>query len=82
LTEWLMAQRNQNDGMCCDGEDAVMLSDTDWRMKDGHYEVRFSGAWVTVPDWAQTVTPDNPTGSALVWIWQGRVQCFKPGFAY
>jgi hypothetical protein len=81
-TDWLMQQRNQKDAMCCHGGDTVMLSDTDWRMKGDHYEVRFGGVWMIVPDWARTVTQDNPTGSALLWIWQGRVQCFKPGFSY
>jgi hypothetical protein len=79
---WLMSQHNQNNGMCCDGNDTFVLGDNEWRTANGHYEVLYDGAWHEVPNWALTQSQDNITGSALVWIWQGHVQCFKPGTFY
>ncbi len=81
--DWLMMQQNQNNGMCCDGEDTLMLDDDEWRTANlGGYEVRVDGHWQAVPDWALTRTRDNITGHALLWLWRGRVQCFKPGTLY
>lgn len=79
---WLMSQHNQNDGVCCDGNDTFVLSDNEWRTVHGHYEVLYDGAWHEVPGWALTKTHDNITGGALLWVWQGQVQCFKPGTFY
>jgi hypothetical protein len=79
---WLMKQHNQKDGMCCDGEDTLALADNEWRTVGGHYEVLRNGSWTEVPDWALTQTRDNPTGGALLWVWKGHVQCFKPGTFY
>jgi hypothetical protein len=79
---WLMTQHNQNNGMCCDGEDTHVLADNEWRTVSDHYEVLNNGKWIEVPDWALTKTRDNPTGNALLWVWNGRVQCFKPGTFY
>jgi hypothetical protein len=79
---WLMSQVNQNNGMCCDGSDTYVLGDNEWRTVRGHYEVLHDGAWQQVPDWALTKSHNNITGSALLWMWQGRVQCFKPGTFY
>jgi hypothetical protein len=79
---WLMSQHNQNDGVCCDGNDTFVLTDKEWRIANGHYDVLYDGAWHKVPNWALTKTQDNITGSALLWVWDGHVQCFKPGTFY
>jgi hypothetical protein len=75
-TSWLMSQHNQNDAICCDG------NDNEWRTNNGHYEVFYDGGWHEVPEWALTRSRDNITGNALLWVWQGHVQCFKPGTFY
>jgi hypothetical protein len=80
--EWLMSQKNQYNGECCTGQDVTVLEDKEWAMKKDHYEVLVGRNWVPVPSWAITMRHDNITGSALLWVWQGHVQCFKPGFAY
>lgn len=81
-TDWLMSQHNQNDGSCCDGEDVIQLSDSEWHIAGDHYEVLHNGGWLSVPAWAMTQGRDNITGGALLWLWHGRVQCFKPGTFY
>ena len=82
LDDWLMAQTNQNNGMCCDGEDVIALSDSEWRIRGNHYEVVFRGTWTPIESWMLTRSPENRMGSALLWSWQGHVQCFKPGTFY
>jgi hypothetical protein len=79
---WLMSQQNQSNAACCDGNDTFVLGDNEWRTNNGHYEVFHDGAWQAVPEWALTKSHENITGSALLWIWQGHVQCFKPGTFY
>jgi hypothetical protein len=79
---WLMSQQNQSNAACCDGNDTFVLGDNEWRTNDGHYEVFHDGAWRAVPEWALTKSHENITGSALLWIWRGHVQCFKPGTFY
>jgi hypothetical protein len=79
---WLMSQQNQNNAICCDGNDAFTLGDNEWRTNNDHYEVFHDGAWQAVPEWALTKGNENITGSALLWIWHGHVRCFKPGTFY
>jgi hypothetical protein len=79
---WLMSQQNQNNGVCCDGNDTLVLGDNEWRTANDHYEVLYNGAWQEVPAWALTRSHDNITGSALLWVWHGHVRCFKPGTFY
>jgi len=82
LDDWLMAQTNQNNGMCCDGEDVIALSDTEWRTQGDHYEVVLHGRWTSIEPWMLTRSPENHMDSALLWVWNGHVQCFKPGTFY
>lgn len=72
---------------CCDGSDAVRLSDVDWESKDGKYRVRIYGQWVDVPDSAVIKGP-NLDGQTMVWPYPQngmggtvsyRVRCFMPG---
>jgi hypothetical protein len=82
LDDWLMAQTNQNNGMCCDGEDVIALSDSEWRIEGGHYEVALHGRWTPIEPWMLTQSPENRMSGALLWVWKGHVQCFKPGTFY
>jgi hypothetical protein len=52
--DWLMAQTNQNNGVCCDGEDVIALSDSAWRTEGGHYEVALHGRWTLIEPWMLT----------------------------
>jgi hypothetical protein len=82
LNDWLMAQKNTLGSVCCDGDDVLQLSDSQWRIAGDHYEVNFRGVWETVPNDRLTQEPRNKLPNALVWIWQTRVQCFKPATFY
>jgi hypothetical protein len=79
---WLMAQKNQEDGICCNETDTFVLGDNEWRVVNAHYEVLHNGAWMEVPASALTKSKENPTNGALLWVWNGKVQCFKPGTFY
>jgi hypothetical protein len=82
LNDWLMDQKNTLGSVCCDGDDVLQLSDSQWRIASDHYEVNFRGVWETVPNDRLTQEPGNKFPSALVWVWQTRVQCFKPATLY
>lgn len=82
LDDWLMAQTNQHNGMCCDGEDVIALSDNEWRVQGDHYEVVLHGKWTPIESWMLTKSPENRMSSALLWVWDGHPQCFKPGTFY
>jgi hypothetical protein len=82
LDDWLMAQTNQNNGMCCDGEDVIELGDNEWRVLGDHYEVVLQGKWTPIEPWMLTRSPENRMSSALLWVWKGHPQCFKPGTFY
>jgi hypothetical protein len=81
-TDWLMSQKNQNNGECCNGQDTLVLSDSEWKVVGDHYEVFHNGTWMSVPRWALTQGTDNITGHALLWVFNMRVMCFKPGTFY
>lgn len=89
LNGWFSKLTNASGGYCCDGTEANHVADADWRVRDGHYEVRInqyqdgSGAfvWVAVKDSALINQP-NKDGRTLVWpIWgnQPSIRCFLPG---
>jgi hypothetical protein len=79
-TAWLMEQTNQNNGSCCDGTDSIFLEDDQWRIAGDHYQVFYAASWHDVPSWALTQSKENITGKAVLWLWAGRPQCFKPGY--
>ena len=85
-SDWAATQFNQNNGQCCDGNDTIGLGDNEWRVvghgTGSHYEVLHNGNWLIVPPHAMTKSKENPTGGALLWLWQTKVQCFKPGTFY
>jgi hypothetical protein len=83
LAPWFMSLHSKRGMPCCDGKDAVHLSDVDWQSHDGHYQVRLNGKWVDVPDDAVVDEP-NRDGSTLVWPYYidgdlVGVHCFMPG---
>jgi len=83
LDGWFKSLRNKNTVPCCDGSDAMRLSDVDWDAKDGHYRVRLEGEWVDVPDTAVIESP-NRAGQTMVWPYYLNgglrgVRCFMPG---
>jgi hypothetical protein len=82
LNDWLMAQRNQIDGVCCDGNDVVQLSDNQWRIQGDHYEVNWRGTWEEIPNDRLTKDAGNKLPTALLWVYRQHVQCFKPAFLW
>lgn len=86
LDEWLMAQRNVLGGVCCNGDDTFQLTDSEWRIVgnaekgDRHYQVFFEHLWHDVGDGQLTEDPNNRLPNALLWWYQGQVQCFKPAW--
>ena len=45
-------------------------------MTPGHFDGE-RDRWVMVPD-EKVLREANPTGSAVLWMYNGRVQCFAP----
>jgi hypothetical protein len=81
LTPWFEAQHNKNGMSCCDTADGHRLDDTEWQQTaDGRYSVRLKGVWTEVPpDCVLEVKRTDPIDYAVVWIWQGKIICFRPG---
>lgn len=87
-TEWLAAQKTPDtfQTSCCDRSDSYLLDDEDVRVRDGEYEGRINGKWITFPNKGQgnagnTVlgAVGNPTGGSIAWVYNGRPYCFAPG---
>ena len=79
LAPWFQGLANRAQVRCCDGSEAVYVSDPDWRSMDGHYQVRINGQWLNVPDSAVVNAP-NLYGPTLVWMYPLKViRCFLPG---
>ena len=88
LTPWFESLASGK-GPCCDGTDSKHLTDVEWRVKSGHYQVYLNqyedgsgqNLWVDVPDEAVVRGP-NRDGQTLVWpVWGTTpwVRCFLPG---
>ena len=80
--EWVTSQHDGLGRWCCDISDGRPV---DARIDGDHWVVHvtpkhFPGEkdrWMTVPD--EKVTRNaNPTGEPILWLYQGRVQCFAP----
>lgn len=85
LTPWFKSLVSRK-GPCCDGSDALHLTNVDWETKDGHYRVRVPSTgqgferamngekvemdWVDVPEEAVLEQP-NLDGETLVWPMYG-----------
>ena len=82
LNDWFKGLKSHGGFPCCDGSDAVHVSDPDWKSEDGHYAVKLDGEWIVVPDNAVIDEP-NLAGPALVWPVKGYngtwIRCFMPG---
>src|SRR4051812_16262061 len=65
---WLMLQKNVRGNSCCNGSDALLLSDDDWRIRGQRYQVHIANRWLDIEDW-QLLKPvqPNPTGKAIIW---------------
>ncbi len=74
-------------GLCCSNVDGSVLTDADWKTKDGHYQVFIDDQWRDVPDDAVIKGP-NLYGPTMVWpirIWNNatdmriEIRCFIVG---
>lgn len=72
---------------CCREGDGHILSDDQWRIADGEYEVWIEDQWVRFPNKGQGKPGNtvmgytaNPTGSPVAW-WHSPsvIYCFAPG---
>jgi hypothetical protein len=80
--EWVTSQHDTLGRWCCDIGDGRPV---EARIDDDHWVVHVTPAhfpgeaerWMTVPD--EKITRNaNPTGTPILWLYQGRVQCFAP----
>ena len=82
LKPWFDQLKSGGGALCCSDADGTAISDTDWRSKDGGYEVFLEGQWMRVPDEA-VVTEPNRAGRTMVWPLRGymglTIRCFMPG---
>ena len=82
---WFTQQRNVRGTSCCNGSDALILSNDDWRIRGKRYQVQIRGKWLDIEDW-QLLKPvqPNPTGKAIIWRsnpeFEGGfyIRCFTP----
>lgn len=78
LAPWFQSLRQPGTGMsCCSMADCRQ---TDFRIRDGHYQAMIDGHWEAVPPEAVLQRADNPTGRAVVCYsrYQG-IMCFVKG---
>ena len=88
---WVVTQHDAAGRWCCDAADGRPVDATVATMVDddgverSHWVAHVTPAhfpneidhWVTVPD-DKVLREVNPTGSPILWLYQGRVQCFAP----
>ena len=81
LHDWFEHLRSGK-GPCCADADGNVLKDSDWRSKDGHYQVFIAEQWRDVPDDAVVLDP-NLFGRTMVWPYyvngEPFIRCFMPG---
>jgi hypothetical protein len=82
---WFERQHSITGEWCCKLADGKILSDSEWRISNGRYEVWLSNRWRPVPSTSLRSLRGgpNPTGHAIVW-WERIEQeivilCFAPG---
>ncbi len=82
MHRWFEQLRSVGGEACCALSDGNGLRDTDWRSKDGHFQVFLENKWIDVPEDAVIKVP-NRFGRPVVWIYyeDGHlfVRCFMPG---
>jgi hypothetical protein len=80
--EWVTSQHDTLGRWCCNIGDGRPV---DAKIVDDHWEVHvtpvhFPGEpdhWLPVPD-ERVIRQGNPTGSPILWLLHGAVQCFAP----
>ncbi len=80
--EWVTTQHDRRGYWCCDIGDGRPV---EARIVDDHWEVHITKAhfpdepehWLTVPE-GKITAGGNPTGTPIVWLLHGNVQCFAP----
>ena len=82
MAKWFEQLRSPAGEACCALSDGNTLQDTQWRSRNGHYEVLIGGEWVLVPDNAVIAGP-NLYGRTVVWPYYENghpaARCFLPG---
>ena len=75
LAPWFESLRQPDTGTpCCSLADC---RPTEYRIRDGYYEVEILGLWLPVPSARVLTRGDNPTGHAVVcWLPTEGVLCF------
>lgn len=79
---WIRSQHDKRGAWCCDIGDGRPV---DARIAGDHWEAHVTPAhfpeetdrWVAVP-MQKVLGGGNPTGSAILWLLRGQVQCFAP----
>jgi hypothetical protein len=89
--DWITTRKDQDSNACCDiGDgrpveaDIATMIDEDG-VKRSHWRAHVTPKhfpdqpdhWVVVPD-EKIVPGANPTGSPILWLYKGLVQCFAP----
>jgi hypothetical protein len=80
--EWVTSQHDRRGYWCCDIGDGRPV---EARIVDDHWEVHITKVhfpdepehWLAVPD-GKITAGGNPTGTPIVWLLHGNVQCFAP----
>ncbi|WP_426412677.1 hypothetical protein [Bradyrhizobium ganzhouense] len=82
MHRWFEQLKSEGGEACCALSDGNTLRDTDWRSRNGHFQVFLADEWIDVPDVAVVKVP-NRFGRTVVWPYydDGRptVRCFMPG---
>jgi hypothetical protein len=88
---WITTRRDRYENPCCDlgdgrpvDADTVTVVDPD-RVRRTHWRAHVTPAhfpgepdhWIIVPD-EKIIVGKNPTGSPILWLYHGLVQCFAP----
>ncbi len=80
--EWVTSQHDRRGYWCCDIDDGRPV---DAKIVGDHWEVHITKAhfpdepdhWLAVPE-TKITAGGNPTGTPIVWLLHGHVQCFAP----
>ena len=84
--EWMAKQQNMIGTSCCDGTDAYVLEQDEWKIENGIYKVSIEGKWYDIRPHVKVnlIHGPNPTGKAVVWYSKVYpdgipIYCFTPG---
>jgi hypothetical protein len=75
--------KNQNNDVCCVGDDYTKLRIEEWETTESGWRIRWHGQWLDVPRRAKVGNMVNPDGDAKAWVFGAMettyVRCFMPG---